>query len=126
MPKKWKIYHTYTSIYHKMMHDFLVGMINDPELPADNLLAIIHWSEKYYKKMKKLGWPQSELQPNILSDREPELIRQWQDVIIKAVGEWMDRIVETDRKGLVERIPESLDTNIEGYFRTRTDRKSVV
>lgn len=120
MPKKWKIYHTYTSIYHKMMHDFLVGMINDPELPADNLLAIIHWSEKYYKKMKKLGWPQSELQPNILSDREPELIRQWQDVIIKAVGEWMDRIVETDRKGLVERIPESLDTNIEGYFRTRT------
>lgn len=120
MPKKWKIYQTYTNIYHKMMHDFLVGLIDDPELPADNLLSIIHWSQKYYKKMKKLGWMQSDLQPNILDDREPELIRQWQDVIIKAVGEWMERIMETDKKGLVERIPDSLDTNMEGYFRTRT------
>lgn len=120
MPKKWKIYQTYTNIYHKMMHDFLVGLIDDPELPADNLLSIIHWSQKYYKKMKKLGWMQSDLQPNILDDREPELIRQWQDVIIKAVGEWIERIMETDKKGLVERIPDSLDTNMEGYFRTRT------
>ncbi|ODM23207.1 hypothetical protein SI65_00796 [Aspergillus cristatus] len=120
MPKKWKIYQTYTNIYHRMMHDFLVGLIDDPELPADNLLSIIHWSEKYYKKMKKLGWAQTELQPNILDDREPELIRQWQNVIIKAVGEWMDRIKATDTKGLVERIPDSLDTNMEGYFRTRT------
>ena len=119
MPKKWKIYQTYTNVYHRMMHDFLVEMINDPELPADNLLVIIHWSEKYYKKMKKLGWSQSDLQPNILDDREPELIRQWQDVIIKAVGEWMERIMETDRRGLVDRIPDSLDTNMEGYFRTR-------
>ena len=61
MPKKWKIYQTYTNVYHRMMHDFLVEMINDPELPADNLLVIIHWSEKYYKKMKKLGWSQSDL-----------------------------------------------------------------
>lgn len=120
MPKKWKIYQTYTNIYHKMMHDFLIGLINDPELPADNLLAIIHWSGKYYKKMKKLGWMPSDLQPNILDDREPELIRQWQNVIIKAVGEWMDRIQTADTKGLVERIPDSLDTNMEGYFRTRT------
>ncbi|BCR83381.1 SNARE-binding exocyst subunit SEC6 [Aspergillus chevalieri] len=120
MPKKWRIYETYTNIYHRMMHDFLVGLIDDPELPADNLLSIIHWSEKYYKKMKKLGWAQTELQPNILDDREPELIRQWQNVIIKAVGEWMDRIKATDTKGLVERIPDSLDTNMEGYFRTRT------
>lgn len=120
MPKKWKIYQTYTNIYHTMMHDFLVGLINDPELPADNLLSIIHWSGKYYKKMKKLGWTQSDLQPNVLDDREPELIRQWQNVIINAVGEWMDRIVSTDKKGLTERLPDSLDTNIEGYFRTRT------
>lgn len=120
MPKKWKIYQTYTNIYHTMMHDFLVGLINDPELPADNLLSIIHWSGRYYKKMKKLGWTQSDLQPNVLDDREPELIRQWQNVIINAVGEWMDRIVSTDKKGLTERLPDSLDTNIEGYFRTRT------
>ncbi|KAH3635924.1 hypothetical protein KXW27_008625 [Aspergillus fumigatus] len=120
LPKRWKIYKTYTNIYHRMMHDFLIDLINDPDLPADNLLAILHWSEKYYKKMKKLGWKQSELQPNILDDREPELIRQWQNIIIKAVEEWMERITETDRKGLVERIPDSLDTNAEGYFRTKT------
>ncbi|KAF7588075.1 SNARE-binding exocyst subunit S6 [Aspergillus hancockii] len=120
MPKKWKIYKTYTDVYHRMMHDFLVGLIDDPELPPDNLLSIIHWSEKYYKKMNKLGWKQSELRPNILDDREPELIAQWQGIIIKAVEEWMDRITETDRKGLVERIPDSLDTNAEGYFRTKT------
>ena len=120
MPKKWKIYKTYTDIYHRMMHDFFVDLINDPELPPDNLLSIIHWSEKYYKKMNKLGWKQTDLRPNILDDREPELIRQWQSIIIKAVEEWMERITETDRKGLVERIPDSLDTNAEGYFRTKT------
>ncbi|PYH73471.1 SNARE-binding exocyst subunit SEC6 [Aspergillus vadensis CBS 113365] len=120
MPKKWKIYKTYTEIYHRMMHDFFIGLINDPELPADNLLAIIHWTEKYYKKMNKLGWKQADLKPNILDDREPELIRQWQNIIIRAVEDWTDRITETDRKGLVERIPDSLDTNPEGCFRTKT------
>ena len=120
MPKKWNIYKTYTNIYHRMMHDFLVGLIDDPELPADNLLAIIHWSEKYYKKMFKLGWKQQDLQPNILDDREPELIRNWQNIIITAVEGWTERIRETDRKGFVERISDSLDTNAEGYFRTRT------
>ncbi|PWY63915.1 exocyst complex component Sec6 [Aspergillus eucalypticola CBS 122712] len=120
MPKKWKIYKTYTEIYHRMMHDFFIGLINDPELPADNLLAIIHWTEKYYKKMHKLGWKQADLKPNILDDREPELIRQWQNIIIRAVEDWTNRITETDRKGLVERIPDSLDTNPEGCFRTKT------
>lgn len=120
VPKKWKIYKTYTNIYHRMMHDFLVGMIDDPEIPADNLLRIIHWSEKYYKKMKKLGWNPAELQPNVLDDREPELVRQWQSVIINAVEEWMDRIFETEKKGLVERQPDALDTNADGYFRTKT------
>lgn len=120
VPKKWKIYKTYTDIYHRMMHDFLVGMIDDPEIPADNLLKIIHWSDKYYKKMKKLGWTPAELQPNILDDREPELVRQWQSVIINAVEEWMDRIFETEKKGLMERQPDALDTNADGYFRTKT------
>ncbi|KAL4780742.1 exocyst complex component Sec6-domain-containing protein [Aspergillus varians] len=120
MPKKWKIFKTYTDIYHRMMHDFLIGMINDPELPADNLLAILHWRAKYYKKMKKLGWSASDLELDILDNREPDLIRRWQNVIINAVEEWMDRITETDKKALTERIPDSLDTTPEGYFRTHT------
>jgi hypothetical protein len=120
MPKKWKIYKTYTDIYHRMMHDFLVEFIDDPEVPADNLLKIIHWSDKYYKKMKKLGWNPAELQPNLLDDREPELVRQWQSVIINTVEEWMDRIFDTDKKALVERQADALDTNADGYFRTKT------
>ncbi|OOQ90012.1 putative Exocyst complex component Sec6 [Penicillium brasilianum] len=119
MPKKWKIYKTYTDIYHRLMHDFLIEFIDDPEIPADNLLQIIHWSDKYYKKMKKLGWNPAELQPNILDDREPELVRQWQSVIINAVEEWMDRIFDTDKKALVERQADALDTNADGYFRTK-------
>ncbi|EPS28967.1 hypothetical protein POX_f08043 [Penicillium oxalicum] len=120
MPKKWKIYKTYTDIYHRMMHDFLIEFIDDPEVPADNLLKIIHWSDKYYKKMKKLGWTSAELQPNILDDREPELVRQWQSVIINAVEEWMERIFNIDKKSLSERQADSLDTNADGYFRTKT------
>ncbi|KAJ5983584.1 hypothetical protein N7481_005683 [Penicillium waksmanii] len=120
VPKKWKIYKTYTDIYHRMMHDFLVGMIDDPEVPADNLLKIIHWSEKYYKKMKKLGWAPTDLQPNLLDDREPELVRQWQSVIISAVEEWMERIFDTEKKGLIERQPDALENNSDGYFRTKT------
>ncbi|KAJ5485266.1 hypothetical protein N7539_005254 [Penicillium diatomitis] len=120
MPKKWKIYRTYTKIYHRMMHDFLIEFIDDPEIPADNLLKIIHWSDKYYKKMKKLGWTPAELQPNILDDREPELVRQWQSVIINAVEEWMERIFSIDKKSLLERQADSLDTNADGYFRTKT------
>ncbi|KAJ5317113.1 hypothetical protein N7508_001621 [Penicillium antarcticum] len=120
VPKKWKIYKTYTDIYHRQMHDSLVGMIDDPELPADNLLTIIHWSDKYYKKMKKLGWTPAELQPNILDDREPELVRQWQSVIINAVEEWMDRIFNADKRSLMDRVSDALDNNAEGHFRTKT------
>jgi hypothetical protein len=119
MPKKWKIYATYANIYHRMMHDFLVDLINDHDLPPGNLLAIIHWSDKYYKKMSKLGWKQSELVPNVLDDRESELIRQWQNIILKAVDGWMDSILAADKKSLVERNSEALETNAEGYFRTK-------
>lgn len=120
MPKKWKIYQTYTNIYHRMMHDFLISLIDDPDLPPDNLLAIIHWTEKYYKKMSKLGWKQTDLVPNVLDNREPELIRQWRNIIINAVNEWMDRIFSTDKKAIADRSPDALEPNSDGYFRTKT------
>ncbi|OKL60154.1 hypothetical protein UA08_04783 [Talaromyces atroroseus] len=120
MPKKWKIYSTYKNIYHQMMHDFFIGLVDDPELPPDNLLVILHWLPKYYKKMSKLGWKPADLTPNILDDREPELIRQWQSVILNAVDEWMNRIFATDKKALLERSSDALETNSDGYFRTKT------
>ncbi|KAL5343723.1 exocyst complex component Sec6-domain-containing protein [Aspergillus crustosus] len=120
MPKKWKIFKTYTDIYHGMMHDFLIKLIDDPELPADNLLAVLHWREKYYKKMSKLGWKAIDLGLDILDNRESDLIRRWQNVIINAVQDWMDRITDADTKALTERIPDSVDTNANGYFHTHT------
>ncbi|KAF3393147.1 Exocyst complex component sec6 [Talaromyces pinophilus] len=119
MPKKWKIYATYTKTYHRMMHDFLISLVEDPELPPDNLLSILHWTPKYYKKMSKLGWKPTDLTPNVLDDREPELVRQWQSVILNAVEEWMDRIFAADKKALLERSPDALETNADGFFRTK-------
>ncbi|KAI5301563.1 SNARE-binding exocyst subunit S6 [Ascosphaera pollenicola] len=120
MPKKWKIFQTYTNIYHKMMHDFLMEFVNDPELPASNMLAIIHWTSKYYSKMAKLGWQPSDLQPNVLDDREGELVRDWRNLIIKSLDEWMDRFNTSDRKRFLERDADSLDTNADGLFCIKT------
>lgn len=120
MPKKWKIYKTYTDIYHKMMHDWLIEFIDDPGLPASNMLAIIHWIEKYYKKMGKLGWSQSDLTPHVLDDREGELVRDWRNLIVKALDEWMERMFTTDKKAFLERDSNAMDTNHDGYFRTKT------
>jgi exocyst complex component 3 len=120
MPKNWKIYATYIKTYHRLMRDSLVSLIDDAELPSDNLLAIIHWTPKYYKKMSKLECKQADLTPHIIDDREPELIRRWQSVILNAVDEWMDRIFATDKKALMERSSEALETNPDGHFRTKT------
>lgn len=120
MPKKWNIYKTYTNIYHRMMHDWLVEFVDDPQLPAANMLAIIHWSGKYYEKMAKLGWTQADLVPNVLDDREGELVRDWRNLIVNALDEWMDRMFATDKKSFLDRDADALDTNADGYFRTKT------
>ncbi|KAI4188702.1 MAG: hypothetical protein L6R41_001978 [Letrouitia leprolyta] len=120
MPKKWKIFKTYTDIYHKMMHDWLIKHIDNPELNPPHMLSIIDWSEKYYAKMAKLGWDQTTLQPHVLDAREAELIREYRQLIVKSVDEWMDRMFVVDRKSFIERKPDTLDTNEQGYFRTKT------
>ncbi|KAK2768494.1 SNARE-binding exocyst subunit S6 [Arachnomyces sp. PD_36] len=120
VPKKWKIFQTYTNTYHTLMHDWLISFVDDPELPAANMLSIIHWVEKYYTKMEKLGWKRSDLVPNVIDDRESELVRDWRNLIIKALDEWMDRMFATDKKAFLERTPDTLDTNADGYFRTKT------
>ncbi|KAL8722146.1 MAG: hypothetical protein Q9181_007552 [Wetmoreana brouardii] len=120
MPKKWKIFKTYTDIYHGMMHDWLIKHIDNPELSPPHMLSIIDWSEKYYAKMTKLGWDQMDLQPHVLDAREVELIREYRQLIVKSVDEWMDRMFLADKISFLERKPDSLDTNANGYFRTKT------
>ncbi|KAI4240615.1 MAG: hypothetical protein LQ352_007596 [Teloschistes flavicans] len=120
MPKKWKIFKTYTNIYHKMMHDWLIKHIDNPELSPPHMLSIIDWSEKYYAKMIKLGWEPTDLQPHVLDTREGELIREYRQLIVKSVDEWMDRMFAADKKSFLERKPDTLDNNENGYFRTKT------
>ncbi|KAI4171256.1 MAG: hypothetical protein LQ346_008760 [Caloplaca aetnensis] len=120
MPKKWRIFKTYTDIYHRMMHDWLVKHIDNPELSPPHMLSIIDWSEKYYSKMTKLGWDMNALQPHVLDTREAELIREYRQLIVKSVDEWMDRMFFADKKSFTSRAPDSLDTDAHGYFRTKT------
>ena len=120
MPKKWHIFRTYTEIYHTLMHNWLISRIDDPDVAPPHMLGIIDWVEKYYIKMQKLGWSTADLTPHIVDNREPELVLEYRQVIVRSVSEWMDRMYITDRKSFLERSPDSLDTSPEGYFRTQT------
>ena len=120
MPKKWKIFRAYTDIYHKLMHDWLIKRIDDPELSPPHMLSIIDWSEKYYSKMAKLGWNQTDLRLELLNGRESELISEYRQLIVKSVDEWMERMFAADRAAFVDRRPDSLDKDEHGYLRTKT------
>ena len=119
VPKKWRIFNTYGNIYHQLMHDNLIKLVDDPELKPPCVLAIIHWGEKYYGKMEKLGFDRDQLQPQLIDDRESELVREYQQLIIKFLDEWMSRIAQADRKDFGDRSPETLDRDENGCFRTR-------
>ena len=120
VPKKWKIFKTYTTIYHKLMHDWLVSRIDDPELRPPQMLAIVNWSDKYYTKTKKLGVSEDWLRPHVIDDRAGELIREYRQLIIKAVDEWMDRMSKTDSLAFNNRDEKGLDEDEHGCFRTKT------
>lgn len=121
MPKKWRILKTYGKIYHQLMHDFLIGMIDDPDTSSANMLAILNWPEKYYTKMNKLGFKKDELQPEVLDGREAELVRDFRQLIIKFLDQWLDRIFSTEKKDFDERNVDgsNLDQDEYGYFRTK-------
>lgn len=121
MPKKWKTYKTYAQIYHTLMHDFLLGIVDDPESSSANALEIVNWPEKYYKKMKKLGFTQDQLTPHVIDNKEGDLVRDFRAVIIKFLDEWMDRIFTAERKDFANRNTDgaNLDADEYGYFRTK-------
>lgn len=120
MPKKWKIFKTYSDIYHTLMHDWLIKRIDDSELSPSHVLSIIDWSERYYVKMAKLGWNQTDIQPKVLDGREGELVSEYRQLIVKSVDEWMDRMFTVDRGAFSDRKPDTLDNDEHGYFRTKT------
>jgi hypothetical protein len=121
MPKKWKIFRTWTNIYHGMMHDFLIAAIQDPEASSAHALEIVGWPEKYYRKMGKLGFKQEELTPHVIDNRETELVRDFRALIIKFLDEWIGRIWAQEMKDFADRNVEggNLDQDEYGYFRTK-------
>lgn len=121
MPKKWKIGKVYADIYHSLMHDFLVGMVDDPEASSAHTLEIISFPEKYYRKMAKMGYEQEDLRPHVIDNREAELVRDFRQLIIRFLDEWIERIFAQERKDFAERNVEgsNLDQDEYGYFRTK-------
>ena len=120
MPKKWKIMQTYTNIYHNQMHDFLMSLAEDEALGPQYLLAVINWVDKYYAKMNKLGFPEESLEPHVIDNRGPELIRTYRQVIINSVDQYMDRINSGDRKSFLEQDRNAYETNADGILQTRS------
>jgi len=121
MPKKWKIFKTWATIYHSLMHDYLIDLIDDPDTSSSHALEIISWPEKYYRKMTKLGMRQDELGPHVIDNRETELVRDFRALIIKFLDEWIDRIFNQEKKDFSERYAEgaNLDQDEYGYMRTK-------
>ncbi|OIW27279.1 exocyst complex component Sec6 [Coniochaeta ligniaria NRRL 30616] len=121
MPKKWNIFKVYTDIYHQLMHDFLVGLIDDPDSSSAHTLEIVNWPERYYKKMGKLGCKTDDLTPHVIDNREAELVRDFRQLIIKFLDEWIDRIFNQEKTDFANRNVEgsNLDQDEYGYFRTK-------
>jgi len=125
MPKKWKIGKIYADVYHQLMHDFLIDMVDDPDTSSAHTLAIVSFPEKYYKKMGKMGYRPEDFNPHVIDNREAELVRDFRQLIIKFLDEWIDRIFAQEQKDFAERSaggPEggsNLDQDEYGYFRTK-------
>jgi len=120
MPKKWKIFRTYARIYHQHMHDWLLGIADDEGLGPQYLLAIVNWVDKYYAKMQKLGFSEEDLQPHVVDSRVPELVRNYRQIIIDRVEEWMANIARTEKKQFEERDQTDISQNADGYLQTKT------
>lgn len=120
MPKKWKIMDTYKTLYHKEMHDFLIGFADDESLGPQYVLAVINWVDKYYANMAKLGFAEDELLPHVIDSRGQELIRTYRAVIIKAVDQYMERINNQDRKSFEQQDRDAYEPNVDGIFQTRS------
>lgn len=121
MPKKWRIAKTYADVYHQLMHDFLIGIVDDKESSSQHTLEISTFPEKYYKKMAKIGFRQDDLAPHVIDNREAELVRDFRQLIIKFLDEWIDRIFAQEKRDFLERNSEgsNLDHDEYGYFRTK-------
>ena len=120
MPKKWKIFKTYVGIYHKLLYEWLSAKAADKEVQPVHMLAIIHWKDKYYDKMRRLEGKPDDLNPTLPGGRDSDLVREYRQLIVNKVDEWMSNLNRTDRADFIARKETSIDTDEHGRFRTKT------
>jgi len=120
MPKKWKIFRTYVSIYHVKMHDFLLAHVDSDACSTSHMLAIIHWIQVYHGKMAKLGVAEDSLEPHVIDGREDSLVGEYRRLIVKSVDEWLGRMARNDQEAFTQRKENSYDHDENGHFRTKT------
>ena len=79
------------------MNDWLMEKAADQSVTPTHMLAIIHWKEKYYGKMDRLGVQAKDLEPQLPGGRDSDLVREYQQLIINKVEQWMNEMNKTDR-----------------------------
>lgn len=119
-PKKWKIFKTYVQIYHKNMREFLLSYADSEQITPPQMLGIVHFIDPYYERMSKLGITQDEIPPHVLDNREGDIVREYRALITKALNSWIDRMQVTDARNFVARSADSIEQDVNGYFRSKT------
>lgn len=120
MPKKWKIFRTYVRSYHQLMYDWLSSRAADNDVTPTHMLAIVHWKDKYYHKMNRLGAEERDMNPPLPGGHDSDLVREYRQLIVDKVEEWMNQINKTDRQSFLERSESALDHDEHGLFRSKT------
>jgi len=119
-PKKWKILKTYTTIYHKTMREFLLSYADSQDISPPQMLGIVHYIDPYYERMFKLGISKDELTPHVLDNREGDMVREYRNLITKALTQWIERMQVTDRKNFISKSTGAIEQDAHGHFRTKT------
>lgn len=120
MPRKWRIFSTYTQIYHTLLFEWLTNRASDKEVAPTHMLAIIHWKDKYYAKMTKLGADPADLEPQLPGGRDSDLVREYRQIIVDKVEQWMNQLNTNDRAHFQGRDESALDRDEHSRFRTKT------
>jgi len=119
-PKQWRILKTYTTIYHRTLHDFLLSYADSQDISPPQMLGIIHYIDPYYERMSKLGISKDDLTPHVLDNREGDMVREYRNLITQALTQWIDRMQVTDRKNFISKSTDAIEQDAQGHFRTKT------
>ncbi|EWC47594.1 hypothetical protein DRE_03214 [Drechslerella stenobrocha 248] len=103
VPPKWQIFDIYLGIYHGQMHELMLKLIGDQNLDGQGLLQIILWKTEYNQGLKTLKIDKSTLNPPVLGGPEEDLVREYLNIIVTKMTEWMSSVNQSDIRDFQER-----------------------